>query len=66
MATTQGSRKDRKEQAPIGSHIRIGVGRVDDQPTRCKATHDVPWSERCILPPWHDELQHEDKKGNRW
>lgn len=61
------------------STVRVGVGRPSDETDRCKATHDIPWSERCILPRWHDELppnkltddgipmfKHRDKKDNLW
>lgn len=52
---------------PLGKHTS----------TRCRATHDVPWSERCVLDERHQmrllvtelgtiQEPHKDKKGNRW
>lgn len=36
-----------------------------DKPLRCKATHDVPWSERCLMNVGHSG-DHMDKAGREW
>ena len=45
---------------------RGGLGyRQQFKPLRCKAKHDVPWSERCLLAPNH-QGDHVDKAGRKW
>ena len=75
MATTHGTKKDRPERVASGQEIRVGDGRPGDVTDRCKATHDVPWSERCVLDRWHDTpsiylqspgTKHRDKRGDEW
>ena len=75
MATTQGTRKHRPDRTAPGQNIRVGVGIEPDVTDRCKATHDVPWSERCVLERWHDVAspsmqtmgtKHRDKRGDEW
>jgi hypothetical protein len=54
--------------APPGSEIRVGVGHpVGSVSPRCRATHDVPYSLRCIHSAGHGPLvKHQDKEGNEW
>lgn len=74
MATTERKKGERHTTA-AASEIRVGVGLAPPTTNRCKATHDIPWTERCILEFWHIQMntvdpsfdiRHEDKKGNRW
>jgi hypothetical protein len=62
-----------KKSRPMrdGRTIRVDtVQRAARSSTRCRVTHDVPWTERCVMPIWHaigrPNVQHEDKRGNRW
>jgi hypothetical protein len=61
------------------AHNRLGVvARVPQgkhTSERCRATHDVPYTLRCILDVRHDDTRvanvweptpHEDKEGNLW
>lgn len=60
--------------APPGSSARVGVGRPSDVSDRCRATHDVPYTLRCILGAEHVYLgmpeaasrRHVDKEGGVW
>ena len=74
VATTErGPRKGRHLTAN-GSQIRVGVGRPADASDRCRATHDVPYTLRCVKPQEHVILglpgqmvrRHEDKEGGIW
>lgn len=69
--------EQRINQAPPGTERRVGVGRTSDASNRCKAKHDIPWSERCVLPAGHEVLpgnaadgvlmhKHRDKRGGTW
>ena len=75
MATTQGTKKHRADRTAPGQEVRVGDGRKDAVTNRCKETHDVPWSERCVLDRWHDvpsvylgrqATPHKDKRGDTW
>lgn len=62
----------RRELAPPSAST---TGGIDLQPPteRCKATHDVPYTLRCVLCSGHDQggrhavdVAHRDKNGRTW
>lgn len=58
---------DSKEQRPLLGALNIK--RHPRTSDRCRATHDVPYSLRCVLDRFHvqGELSvHEDKDGRTW
>lgn len=63
----------RREQAPDGS-ATFGGANWQPPTERCKATHDVPYTLRCVLGVGHDratgrharDVMHRDKNGGVW
>lgn len=57
---------ERMTLTPPGSENRVGVGQpIGPVSSRCRATHDVPYTLRCLHDDGH-KAQHEDKEGRRW
>lgn len=70
----------KQERVPMSVGAATLLPRAIPSSTRCRATHDVPYTLRCVLeashgwvPVYRDGmdivgafLMHEDKNGGRW
>lgn len=66
----QGIRRTRKPGVPLARNGQTVMGGTFLKQTplssgRCRATHDVPYTLRCVST-WGHRGDHMDKEGNTW